>query len=169
MSKNSILKKLISLVILSVIFLQAFTSFRVYTYLPLAFPPASKLNLEKVRSPALWPFLTYPMYRSAYYEGDEFVEYRTYAVFRDSTEIRISPEDIGVGFWKYRSEFVTYLRKGEIENIQNFLHIIREKYEREPVRLRLERKPWVLQKNGIVQEKSEVIAGTRVSSSNSTK
>lgn len=169
MTKNSVLKTLVSFFVISVIGLQAFTSFRVYTYLPLVFPSASHLNLEKVRSPQLWPFLTYPMYKSANYEGDEIVEYRAYAVFQDSTEVRVLPKDVNMGFWKFREDFVPAIRKNNRGRIQDYAYLIQEKYKRKPISLRLETHPWILRKKGAVEGASEVLTKVRFATDSSRK
>ena len=162
MTKKSILKAIISLFIILFTGLQAFTSFRVYTYIPLVFPPASQLNLEKVSSPQLWPFLTYPMYRNAHYEGDEIVEYEAYAIFKDSTEVNVLPKDVNIGFWRFRWDFVPAIRKNNRSRIKDYVSLIKERYKRKPVGLRLEVHPWIVQKKGAVEASPEVLAKVRI-------
>lgn len=52
-------------------------------------------------SPYQWPFIDYPMYSSAYYEGDEVSRLLLIGILPDSTKIEIVGEDLGLSFFPY--------------------------------------------------------------------
>lgn len=137
-------KVLISLFILASFILQFFTTFRIYTYLPTVYPPAENLELQRFRPPALWPFLTYPMYKDPHYEGSEIITYRVYATFTDSTELEVLSEDLGIGFFKFRNNFVSAIQNRRHGIIQDYASLIQEEHEQRPVSLRLEEHPLIL-------------------------
>jgi hypothetical protein len=82
---------IISLIIVTILSLQAFASF---------FNP-SVLG---------FPFVAYPMYRIAHYEGDRILYDTTvYAVNKDGQEVQFKPEDAGMSWWLFRRHVVNPL------------------------------------------------------------
>ena len=122
------------------------------TRIPILFPLVDPSTLETTCSPRLWPFLTYPMYRIARYEGDQVIDYRIYAVFSDSTYSYVSPDDLKIGFWKYVDDLVSAVREGHVETITAYAHRIAEHQGEAPVKLRLGAKPWTLRHDGFEEE-----------------
>jgi hypothetical protein len=162
MKKENITKAFVSFVVVVVFSLQFFATFRLCNYLPrfVSFLPYQ--NFTSYCAPKMWPFLTYPMYKYAHYEGDEIVEYEAYAVFKDSTEVNVLPKDVNIGFWRFRWDFVPAIRKNNRSRIKDYVSLIKERYKRKPVGLRLEVHPWIVQKKGAVEASPEVLAKVRI-------
>lgn len=151
-----------SLFIVLVIGLQAFTTFRAYTYLPIAFPPAGQLPMQGLKHPKLWPFITYTMYNQPHYEGDVIPDYKVYAVFADSSDAHILPKALGLSFWKFRAGLVEAILENDTAEIAEFASRISAKMENDLALLRLEIRPWILGRNGFVRGPAEVIREVRV-------
>jgi hypothetical protein len=85
---EQLLKPLVSLVIVTILGLQAFAS---------VFNP-SVLG---------FPFVAYPMYRAMHYEGDR-VLYNTvvYAVDENGDQVRLRPEHVGMSWWLFQRHVV---------------------------------------------------------------
>ena len=74
---------LISVLIIGVLVVQTVSSFR--------------------RTYKWWPFLSYPMYATAHFEGERIkVNHRVYAVTPDGARHYLDPDrDLKIGFWRY--------------------------------------------------------------------
>ncbi len=144
-------KVAVSAVIVVVIALQAFTSFRGYTYVPLFIPATRTLNWDAVRYPKMWPFLTYPMYEHARHEGDTVSVYQGYAILDDSNIVEVTPEDLGLSFWKFELNFVTAIRRQECDNALQYAEVVSALHSDEVRALGLRREPWIVLRDGPVK------------------
>ena len=71
---------------------------------------------------SMYPFLYYSMYSRAHYEGERIeVRYLVFAIFEDSTEEEILPEDLGLNFWKFHQKFREAIVLENQEKLKEFL------------------------------------------------
>jgi hypothetical protein len=119
-----------SLIILSCLALQTFAVFR----------PVS---------PRLWPFLDYPMYGRARYEGEAVSRYVVFGIFADESEARIIPEDLDLDFWKFEYGPVQMLRRGDVESLKPYAQLYSDRQKKQLVRIRLENHPFMLSDQGV--------------------
>lgn len=148
----------VSAVIVVIFSLQFFTSFRFSTYLPKVFPPAAHLNLDQYKPPYLWPFLTYPLYQHAHYRGEKITEYRAYAVLEDSTEVHVRPEDVNMGFWHFKKDFVPAMKNKAQKSIQKYASLIQDRFRKRPLHIRLESHYWSVGSDGITEDTTKVVS-----------
>ncbi len=80
---------------------------RAFKYLSLLIVGAMSLQMGAVllrSGPWAYPFVNYPMYAAAHYEGERIrVEHRIYATFTDGTERPITRADVGEHYWFYEN------------------------------------------------------------------
>lgn len=80
---------------------------RAFKYLSLLIVGALGLQMSAVllrSGPWAYPFINYPMYAAAHYEGERIlVEHRIYAVFTDGSERPITRADVGEHYWFYEN------------------------------------------------------------------
>jgi hypothetical protein len=49
-----------------------------------------------------WPFIAYPMYKTAHYDGERLDHDRAvYAILRDSQRVQLTREQLGMDFWMF--------------------------------------------------------------------
>lgn len=67
-----------------------------------------------------WPFISYPMYSGAKYDGDRLNDF-TVRVFLDDSESYeiVSSEDMGLGYWIFRKNIILPIRKEDELNRKN--------------------------------------------------
>lgn len=156
--RRRLAKALVSLVIVVTIGGQFFATFRICWLLPRYVPSVSRSFIDDFCVPQTWPFLTYPMYHNARYEGDEIAEYRAYAILQNSIEVQVHPEDVDMGFWNFLRDFVAAMKDDDREQIQEYRSLIQTKKGKELVSLRLEEHTWVLHREGVTEGTPEVIS-----------
>ena len=143
----------VSLAILFFLLFQAIASFRVLC------PPESLSSLASLRaacSPALWPFLDYPMYADPHHPGEVINRFQVVGTLQDSKEVVITPEDLGMSFWLFQ-RFVYALGQGEEMEISRYAALYESRQGGELVRLRLENRPVVLTRQGAAFKPQQVI------------
>jgi hypothetical protein len=79
------------------------------------------------RAKEWWPFLEYPMYRTARSRGEEIPRYVLHGVQADSSEIELSPADFGLNPQKFRKDLVGAVLKGDEEAVGRFADIYAER------------------------------------------
>ncbi len=104
-----------------------------------------------------WPFLDYPMYSEAHYEGDAIEQYVVFATFDDGTEAPVRREELGLSFWKFRDGLVYALRHGDRRQLDAYLELFRRRHARLPAALRLEDHPVVISRGGILPAPRKVL------------
>ncbi|MEQ8463036.1 MAG: hypothetical protein RIC07_05645 [Coleofasciculus sp. E1-EBD-02] len=149
---------LLSIVILFFIGLQFYTAKHLRGFWPkfrrLQYP--YKL-LKPPPDPSLWPFVSYPMYNYAKYEGDTIKQYSIYATLDDSTEVLIKPEDLGINYWVFMYVFKGSLRLEKKEMIMNFVQLYESRYHTKIINLRLYNYPLVLLKDKIIEAEPQLV------------
>jgi len=82
--------RLLSLVIAAVLVLQTAASFDIFP------------KLFSRPSYVLWPFMNYPMYRTAHYEGTVIARFHVLGQTAERVEVELTPEDFGLNFRKFQ-------------------------------------------------------------------
>jgi len=108
-------------------------------------------------SPRLWPFLDYPMYGRARYEGDAVTRYLVFGIFTDASETRILPEDLDLDFWKFEYGPVQMLRRGDVESLKPYAQLYSDRQNKRLVGLRLENHPFTLSDQGVHAAPTQVV------------
>jgi hypothetical protein len=142
-----------SLVILFFLLFQAAATFRVLC------PPESLDALASLRvacAPKLWPFLDYPMYADSHQAGETINRFQVVGTLKDSKEVVISPEDLGMNFWLFQP-FVHALGQGDIAEIKRYAAQYESRQGVELVQLRLETRPAVMTRQGVTFKPLKVV------------
>ena len=100
-------------------------------------------------SHVFWPFVNYPMYRFAHYEGDVIPRYRVFGRTADDSEVEVTSDDLGLNFRKFQDLVVAALRRGETPSVAKFAEIYRVRVGRRLVAMRLERHGQILTRDGL--------------------
>lgn len=74
-----------------------------------------------------WPFLEYPMYRTARSSGEAIKRHVLHGVQADSNEIELSPVDFGLNPQKFRKDLVRAVLQGDEETARRFVDIYAER------------------------------------------
>jgi hypothetical protein len=128
--------RVVSVVIAAILMLQFAATFDLYRFV--ARP-----------SHVLWPFMNYPMYRGAHYEGAVLARYRVFGTTADGSEIEVTPSDLGLNFRKFQDIVVEALRRGDVARVAAFAEIYRARVGMRLVRMRVERHGHVLTRDGL--------------------
>lgn len=148
---------LISLMVVTVFMLQACVSFC---------PWRSSSFFSFFRSllspPTLWPFIDYPMYSGAHYEGDAVPRLFVFGTLEDSTEVPIVAADLGLSDWHFRRHFINGLASGNDERIKEFVGLYGNRHTKRLVGLRLENHPVILSRAGLRSGPPEVQKNLRL-------
>jgi hypothetical protein len=68
-----------------------------------------------------WPFVAYPMYKRAHYEGERFDHDLTVRlVLRDASEHLVTGPDLGLSFWLVEKRVWNPIRNNDQEQLQSF-------------------------------------------------
>jgi hypothetical protein len=100
-------------------------------------------------SDRFWPFMDYPMYRSAHHEGSLIEWYRVLGQCADGSEVELTPVDIGLNFSKFRHIFVAAIRSTDRPRVAAFADVYRVRRGTRFVAMRLERYGLVLTREGL--------------------
>lgn len=68
-----------------------------------------------------WPFLDFPMYSTAHYDGDRISRRSVLGIRPDGSEVEISGSDFGIGAWDFR-QFTNALERNNHEIVLSFVH-----------------------------------------------
>jgi hypothetical protein len=148
---------LISIVILTVLFLQAATTFRLFCPPERLFPSLSSYQI--FCSPSLWPIIEYAVYHIPHYEGEKLDQPLLFGILEDFTEVQIFPEDLGLRStrWAYRQGLMSALDQMSDEDITKFVESYERRRSKKLIALRLENHPVVLSKKGVELGQTEVL------------
>ena len=110
-------------------------------------------------SDAWYPFISYPMYSGAHFEGERLdVRHVVYAVTDDGGRHEIDAgKDLRVDFWRFERKFVKALAAGDSEAVRDQVGAISARYPR-LARLEVEDYPAVLTRDGTRPAPRSVIA-----------
>lgn len=158
-STNSNFNKLaslpISLVILLVLSLQAFTDLK--KACPEAHSFCSRLSSDSY----FYPFLNYSLYSQRYYEGDKVEQYVLLGIFKDSAKVPILPKDLGVSMSQYRKNVVDAVLSNDSQQIEQFVERYQNTHNRTLIGLQIEHRPLVLSRDGVSSGKPTVLRSIR--------
>jgi hypothetical protein len=129
--------RLVSLVIAVILMLQLAGTFDLFPWL-LSRP-----------SHRFWPFMNYPMYRSARYEGAVIGQYRVFGRAVDGSEVEVTASDLGLNFRKFQDIVVAAVRHRDMPRVVAFGEMYRVKTGARLVALRVERHGHILTRDGL--------------------
>lgn len=109
-------------------------------------------------APFLWPFLDYPMYSGAHFEGDEIDRALVLGVRADSTRLPIEPADLGLGLFPYRRGPVRALRRGNLEAARLYRDIYAERHGVDLIGFELKYRPIVVTRSGYQSAPERIVA-----------
>jgi hypothetical protein len=96
-----------------------------------------------------WPFIAYPMYKTAHFEGERVrYEFEVYVVHEDSSENLLSSD--GIPWWIFKRKMVNSLMKGQRDNVQPLVTAYCEKTGKQVAALRLQDMGVALARDGLV-------------------
>jgi len=107
----------------------------------------------------LWPFLNYPMYRTARGAGDEILAYAVYGRSTSGEEYLLSAEDLGISVFKFQRGLVRAIRDGRAERAAVYASIYAERRGRPLESLRVVARP-VVWNDGRAEPKPERTVAT---------
>ena len=129
--------RVVSLVIAVILTLQFAASFDLFP------------RLVSRPSSLFWPFLNYPMYRGAHYEGAVIERYRVFGRAADGTEVEVTPGDLGLNFRKFQDLPVAALLRYDAPRVAAFAEIYRARMGTRLVAMRVERHGDILTRHGL--------------------
>ena len=95
-----------------------------------------------------FPFLWYPMYAKAHYEGERLdVGHKVYALTSDGVRHPVLAADLNIDFWRFERRFARPLRAGRADEIQGFLQTITKQYP-SIVSLEVDDYPMIITRDG---------------------
>jgi hypothetical protein len=97
----------------------------------------------------LWPFMNYPMYRGAHYEGAVLARYRVFGETADGSEVEVTPTDLGLNFRKFQDIVVDALRRHDIARVAAFAELYRARLGTRLVAMRVEQHGHILTRDGL--------------------
>ena len=117
-------------------------------------------------SPRLWPFLDYPMYGRAHYQGEAVRQFVVVGIFADASEARILPKDLGLDFWKFEYGPVQMLRRGDVESLKPYAQLYNDRQNKQLVGIRLENHPLTLSDQGVRAAAPQVLNSVSLAPAN---
>lgn len=105
-----------------------------------------------------WPFLAYPMYAEAHFEGERIkVNHRIYAVTSDGVRHYLDPEaQLKLGFWRYDG-LARWLVAGRLRDTAGMLAIIKSLYPTIQ-KIEVEDFPMIITRNGPAPAPRKIVA-----------
>jgi hypothetical protein len=128
--------RVVSVVIAVILLLQVAATFDLYRF-------ASR------PSHLLWPFMDYPMYRGAHYEGAVLARYRVFGKTADGAEVEVTAGDLGLNFRRFQDIVVDALRHGDTARVAPFADHYRGRLGIRLVAMRVERHGDILTRDGL--------------------
>jgi hypothetical protein len=155
---KSLTKVSLSILIFSILSLQFSMAF-------LRFCPENRLKSLCPRipdDPAFYPFLDYPMYAGAMYEGVQVDQYFLFGVLEDGTEIPISEQEIQISRYNFIRKILPKIQDQNLMIIQEYVKIYEKNSQKNLVKLRLENHPLVITREGVNPKEKIVIVDLKV-------
>jgi hypothetical protein len=98
-----------------------------------------------------WPFLAYPMYKTAHHDGERILhDFTLYAKTADGDRIEVTRDDLGLGFWHFEKFIFAAIRQGDLEKPQIIANEYCKRHNRRIVGLVLEDKGIAISRSGMV-------------------
>lgn len=99
-----------------------------------------------------WPFMAYPMYRGAHYDGERLrYDFTVYAELDDASEVVIAPEDLGLSWWAFRENVVHALYRDDRAVVQGLIDAHCRRTGQRIVGLRMEDLGFAVSRDGLVK------------------
>jgi hypothetical protein len=111
------------------------------------------------RSPFSWPFLDYPMYSQPRYRGEPIERRVVVGIRPDSSEVVVTPADLGVTFWQIRDGLDPAIEGGVSARADVYRQIYESRHGRPLIGFRLEDRPIFITDDGL-SEGSATVLGT---------
>lgn len=142
---------LTSMVICFFVFFQAGVSFRFF-------------NTFWGRSVTFWPFITYPMFNRAHFEGDIIKRYFVVGTLEDSTEVYLLPEAPCLSDILWRKSLLVPMFYDNKKRIGNFIKTYQKTQKKKLIKLRLENRPLSISKKGLTYHSTRVLKDIKIDS-----
>jgi hypothetical protein len=94
-----------------------------------------------------WPFVSYPMYNGAHFEGEKLHQYRLMAIL-DGEEKEIGPYDFGMNYFTFQRGGIRAMLKADRQAMQKYADFYKLRTKKMVKAFRLEDRPLVLTKQG---------------------
>lgn len=145
---------ILSLVILSLLGLQAATSFRFFC-------PPQHLNWIpapfRICDPDLWPFLSYPMYDNPHYLGEQLNRPRMFGILEDDSRVSVSFKDLGLTVTQFINLYDELKGSKDLQRARLVAELYYEKTDRKLSAIQLANHPTVFTKSGFVPSELRII------------
>ncbi len=100
-----------------------------------------------------WPFVAYPMYEAAHYDGDRILyDFTLYAKTADGDRIEVTRDDLGMSFWHFEKNVANAMRHGDLEKPQIIAKEYCKRHNRRIIGLILEDKGIAISRSGMVKD-----------------
>lgn len=98
-----------------------------------------------------WPFLAYPMYSTAHYDGERVVyDVKVYGVLKDLSRIELKRSDLGMDFWVFRYNVVQPIRHGYLSALSPIIDLLCRQNRGDLIRLEYEDMGVAISRTGLV-------------------
>ncbi|OIP73052.1 MAG: hypothetical protein AUK43_01550 [Oscillatoriales cyanobacterium CG2_30_40_61] len=112
--------------------------------------------------PAFYPFLDYPMYAGARYEGVKVNQYLLFGVLKNGTNIPITHKDLEIYRYNLLRKIIPEIQEKNLSIIQQYVKIYEQNSHKNLVKLRLENHPLVITRKGVNPGEKKVILDLKV-------
>jgi hypothetical protein len=97
-----------------------------------------------------WPFIPYPMYKTAHYEGERLLyQYKVFARHADSSEVLISARDMP--FWIFKLKMIDGVMTGNRPRVQPLVTAYCKRTGKQVVSVRVEDMGVALSRKGVAR------------------
>ena len=108
-----------------------------------------------------WPFVAYPMYKMAHYDGERVVyDVKVYGVLKDLSRIELKRSDLGMSFWLFWYNVVQPIRHGYLHNLSPIIDQLCRQSRGDLIRLEYEDMGVKISRAGPVYGLEPVILGS---------
>lgn len=107
--------------------------------------------------PTFFPFLDYPMYATARYEGVQIDEKFLYGFLESGTKVPITDEELEISRYQFLNKVIPRVQEKNDKAIEYYVGIYEKKYHKKLVKLQVENHPRVITRNGIKPGEKQVI------------
>lgn len=106
--------------------------------------------------PSFWPFMTYPMYERAHYEGDRWHQPHLFGILEDYSEVEIQAEEMGAQYVVY-AHFLYALQTDDQARLEKYVQVYQDRSNQKLIGLRLEHHSFELSKQGFLAAPPKVV------------
>lgn len=159
---RSRLKIFISTLIVGIILLQFSVAFLRFCPQRNSSFPLKSLCPNLPDDPAFYPFLDYPMYAGARYEGVKVNQYFLFGVLEDGTNIPITHKNLQISRYNLIRKIIPEIQEKNLSIIRKYVKIYEQNSQKNLVKLRLENHPLVITRKGINPGKNKVIVDIKI-------